>query len=144
MTVYVCFMGWLRLVGSWKLQVSFAKEPYKRDDILRKRPMILRSLLIVATPYRSHITRTQTRHHLPSHTHMDTNTSSTHTLAHAHVHTHIPNTHPTVIPQYHHIVAVLSISLTHTHTLTRTHTHMDTNTSSKHTTYTPHSDSDTS
>jgi len=43
-------MGWLRLVGSLKLQVSFAKEPYKRDDILQKRPMILRSLPIVATP----------------------------------------------------------------------------------------------
>jgi len=27
-------MGWLRLVGSLKLQVSFAKEPYERDDIL--------------------------------------------------------------------------------------------------------------
>ena len=26
-------MGWLRLVGSFKLQVSFAKEPYKRDYI---------------------------------------------------------------------------------------------------------------
>jgi len=24
-------MGWLRLIGSLKLQVSFAKEPYKRD-----------------------------------------------------------------------------------------------------------------
>jgi len=33
------------------LQVSFAKEPYKRDDILEKRPVLLRSLLIVATPY---------------------------------------------------------------------------------------------
>ena len=31
--------------------ISFAKEPYKRDDILQKRPVILRSLLIVATPY---------------------------------------------------------------------------------------------
>jgi len=30
---------------------SFAKEPYKRDDILQKRPIVLRSLLIVATPY---------------------------------------------------------------------------------------------
>jgi len=30
--------------------VSFAKEAYKRDDILQKRPIILRSLLIVATP----------------------------------------------------------------------------------------------
>ena len=44
-------MGWLRLVGSSKLEVSFAKEPYKKDYILQKRPMILRSLLIVATPY---------------------------------------------------------------------------------------------
>ena len=44
-------MGWLRLLGSFKLQVSFAKEPYKRDDILQKRPINLRSLLIVATPY---------------------------------------------------------------------------------------------
>ena len=33
-------MGWLRLVGSLKLQVSFAKEPYKRDHILQKRPII--------------------------------------------------------------------------------------------------------
>ena len=40
-------MGWLPLVGSLKLFVSFAKEPYKRDYILQKRPVILRSLLIV-------------------------------------------------------------------------------------------------
>ena len=33
-------MGWLRLVSSWKLQVSFAKEPYKRECILQKRPII--------------------------------------------------------------------------------------------------------
>jgi len=44
-------MGWLQLVGSIKLKVSFVKEPYKRDDILQKRPIILSSLLIVATPY---------------------------------------------------------------------------------------------
>ena len=43
-------MGWLRLVGSLKLQVSFAKQPYKRDETLQKRPVILRSLLIIATP----------------------------------------------------------------------------------------------
>ena len=43
---------WTRgVVGSLKLQVSFAKKPYKRDDILQKRPIILKSLLIVATPY---------------------------------------------------------------------------------------------
>jgi len=44
-------MRWLRLVGSRKTYVSFAKEPYDRDDILQKRPIILRSLLLEATPY---------------------------------------------------------------------------------------------
>jgi len=43
-------MGWLRLVGSLKLKVSCAKKPYKRNDILQKRLIIVRSLLIVATP----------------------------------------------------------------------------------------------
>jgi len=33
-----------RLVGSLILQVSFAKEPYERNYILQKRPMILRDL----------------------------------------------------------------------------------------------------
>ena len=44
-------MGWLRSVGSIKLSVSFAKEPYKRDAILQERPVILSILLTVATPY---------------------------------------------------------------------------------------------
>ena len=44
-------VGWLWLVGTIKLQVSFAKEPYKRDDILQKSPKIWSILLIVATPY---------------------------------------------------------------------------------------------
>jgi len=43
-------MGWLWLVGLIKLYVSFAKEPYKRDCILQKRPIILSVLLTVATP----------------------------------------------------------------------------------------------
>jgi len=43
-------MGWLRLVGSLKVYVSLSKEPYKRDGILHKRPIVLRSLLVVATP----------------------------------------------------------------------------------------------
>ena len=43
--------GWLRSVGSIKLQVSLAKETYKRDDILQKRPILLSVLLTVATPY---------------------------------------------------------------------------------------------
>ena len=42
---------WLRLVCSLKLQVFFAKEPYKRDYILQNSPILLRSLLSVATPY---------------------------------------------------------------------------------------------
>jgi len=45
------YMRWLRLVGSFKLKVFFAKEPYNRDYILQKRLIILRSLRIVATPY---------------------------------------------------------------------------------------------
>ena len=47
--VYVIDMGWLRLVGSLKLLVSFEKQPYDSDDILQKRPVVLRSLRMVAT-----------------------------------------------------------------------------------------------
>jgi len=43
-------MGWRRLVGSIKLQVSFAKGTCKRDYILQKRPIIVSILLTVATP----------------------------------------------------------------------------------------------
>ena len=35
-------MGWLRFVGSSKLQISFAMQPYKIDDILQKRPIIFK------------------------------------------------------------------------------------------------------
>jgi len=48
----ICLMGWLWWVDSIKLQVSFAKEPDKRDNILQKRHPILSILLTVATPYR--------------------------------------------------------------------------------------------
>jgi len=44
-------MGWLRLVSSFKLYVSFAEYSLFYRALLQKRPMILRSLLIVATPY---------------------------------------------------------------------------------------------
>ena len=43
-------MRWLRLVGFLKTYVSFAKEPYKKDYILQKKLISLRSLLIIATP----------------------------------------------------------------------------------------------
>jgi len=44
-------MGWLRLVGSLKLQVSFAEYRLFYRALLQKRPVIWRSLLIEATPY---------------------------------------------------------------------------------------------
>ena len=47
-------MGWLRFVGSLELYVSFANEPYKRDDILQKRPIILSILLTISTPPHIH------------------------------------------------------------------------------------------
>jgi len=43
-------MRWLRLVGSLKLQVSFAEYGLFYKALLQKRPTILRSLRIVATP----------------------------------------------------------------------------------------------
>jgi len=43
-------MGWLRLVGSLKSYVSFAEYSLFYRALLQKRPIILRSLLIVATP----------------------------------------------------------------------------------------------
>jgi len=44
-------MGWLRSVGFLKLQVSFAEYHLFYRALLQKRPTILKSLLIVATPY---------------------------------------------------------------------------------------------
>jgi len=45
-------MGWLRLV-SFKIEILglFCKTAYKRDYILQKRRIILKSLLIIATPW---------------------------------------------------------------------------------------------
>ena len=43
-------VGWLRLVGSLKLKVSFAEYRLFYKALLQKRPIILRSVLIVATP----------------------------------------------------------------------------------------------
>ena len=46
----MCTVGWLRLVGSLKLQVSFAEYHLLYGALLQKRLVILRSLLIIATP----------------------------------------------------------------------------------------------
>jgi len=43
-------MGRLRLVGSMKLQVSYAEYSLFYEALLQKRPMILSILLTVATP----------------------------------------------------------------------------------------------
>jgi len=45
-------MEWLRLVGSFKLQVSFAEYSLFYRALLRKRRVILRSLQIEATSYK--------------------------------------------------------------------------------------------
>ena len=95
-------MGWLRLVGSLKLQVSSAKEPYERDDILQKRPTNIRSLLISATPYQCFRLAASTRGYI----------SHTHTLSHTQTRlSHIPT---------------LCLSLSHTHQLrdNLSHTHV--------------------
>jgi len=44
-------MGWLRLVGSLMLQVCFAEYSLFCRALLQKKPLILRCLLLVATPY---------------------------------------------------------------------------------------------
>jgi len=44
-------MGWLRLVGSLKVYVSLEDIGLFCRALLQKRPILLRSLLIVATPY---------------------------------------------------------------------------------------------
>ena len=46
-------MGWLRLVGSLKVYVSFAEYSLFYRALLQKRPIILSSLLIEASPYHS-------------------------------------------------------------------------------------------
>jgi len=51
MIYYTIHMGRLRSVGSFKLQVSFAEYRLFYRTLLQKRPIILRNLLIVATPY---------------------------------------------------------------------------------------------
>ena len=44
-------MGWLQSVGSSKFQVSFAEYTLFYRALLQRRPLIFRSLLILATAY---------------------------------------------------------------------------------------------
>ena len=59
-------MGWLRMVGSLKLHVSFAEYRLFDRALLQKRPMLLGSLLIAATPYQ---VGKQKETYLPKETH---------------------------------------------------------------------------
>jgi len=83
-------MGWLRLVGSLELHVSFAKEPYKRDCTLQKRRIISRSLLIITTPY----TKEKDAHLHKRATHIHTRERRTHTRdSDAHTHKRAMHVH---------------------------------------------------
>ena len=50
-TNHVSAMGWLRLVGCLKIQVSLQNTGLFCRALLQKRPIFLSILLIVATPY---------------------------------------------------------------------------------------------
>jgi len=94
-------MGWLRFMGSLKAKVSFAEYRLFYRALLQKRPLILRSLLIVATPYPdllsylsrmrvsclSNMLHTHTHTHTYTHTYIHTYTY-TPTHSHTHIHTH--------------------------------------------------------
>ena len=60
--VRAIIMRWLRFVGSLKTQVSFAKEPYKRDYILQKRHVFVGSLLNHSHPIALYLQGPDRRH----------------------------------------------------------------------------------
>ena len=49
--VYMYTYGVATISSLLKMIGLFCKRAYQRDDILQKRPIIVRGLLIVATPY---------------------------------------------------------------------------------------------
>jgi len=53
LVTHTCTMEWLRLAGCLKLYVSFAEYSLFYRALSQKRPIILRSLLMVATAYRA-------------------------------------------------------------------------------------------
>ena len=87
------YVQWLRFVGSLKLLVSFAEYSLFYRALLQKRPIILRSLLIVAT---THVRMSQVMH---SHTQTMTYMRIRH-VTHTHTQTvtytrmsHVTHTH---------------------------------------------------
>jgi len=68
-------MGWLRLVGSLNLKVSFAKEPYKRHHILQKETYNFNEPTNRSHPIHAHVqtyTHTNTHKHTNTEEHMHT------------------------------------------------------------------------
>ena len=65
---YESIIEWLRLVGSLKVQVSLAEYRLFYRALLQKRPIISRSLLVLAAPYvldgMAHITNEQVMSHV--------------------------------------------------------------------------------
>jgi len=114
-------MRWLRLLGSLKLQVSFAEyRPFHRA-LLQKRPVILRSLLIVATPYKTRGVQELTNNLCLSRIH-----TNTYIYTHKHTHT-LVNSEETAGGHTHSTTGekelTHNIPITHMNTHTYTHTH---------------------
>jgi len=107
-------MGWLRLVGSLKWQVCFAEYHLFYRALSQKRPIILRSLLIVATPHISYV-EYETRTLCVFVAKQPTNT---------HTHTHTSLHHPPDIRQGYHVSVCVCVAkmYTQTHTQTQTYT----------------------
>jgi len=70
-------MGWLRLVGSLKLQVSFAKEPYKKRRYSAKETYIIMQEVLEGK-----LSEAEFSHHSQYNTH-----TTTHALQHTQQHT---------------------------------------------------------
>ena len=88
MHTHLCVYAWCYGVASVSRIdkiIGFAKEPYKRDNILQKRPIILSILLTVATPYQCLLSLflLRCRHSQPQQTLI---APHVHTLTHTHTH----------------------------------------------------------
>ena len=121
-------MGWLRRVSSSKLLVSFAEYRLFKRSFLRERPVILRSLLIAATPQHT-ATHCNTLQHTATHC----NTLQ-HTATHCNILQYIATrcniqqhtaTHCKKYAGYLFQLVPLSHLHTHTHRHRRTHVQTD-------------------
>jgi len=104
-------MRWLQWVNSLKLQVSFAEYSLFYRALLQTRPLILRSLVIVATPYFVPMPLRSNRVTFAIHTHMYTPTH--------------PHTYTDPIASHSHNSRVLTLQHTapHCNALQHTATH---------------------